>query len=162
MRKIGVFVIGLITVTLLASPSSQSETNGGADAKPFIGTWRLVSFTQLDGQPVPDRGTHPTGLIYYDATGQMAAQIMPDSPPRRAFAGSEPTPEEALAALRGYTAYFGTYTVDERARTVTHHREGNIKAALNDVVRRYEFLPGDRVALMPVENQTRLVWERVK
>jgi hypothetical protein len=54
-------------------------------------------------------------------------------------------------------------SVDERAHTVTRHREGNINpGGLGDFVRRYEFLSGDRVALMPVENHNRLVWERIR
>lgn len=159
MRKIG--LLGLLTLVFVTSLGGQSATQG-ADAKRFIGAWRLVSITQ-NGALDPNRGARPTGLLYYDLTGNMAVQIMPDRVLRRQFAGAQPTPEEAQAALLGYTAYFGTYSVDERAHTVTHHREGNINpGALSDFIRRYEFLAGDRVALMPVENQNRLVWEPIK
>ena len=44
----------------------------------------------------------------------MVVQISPDRP-RRRFTGPQPTPDEALDAISGYAAYFGTYTVDERA-----------------------------------------------
>jgi hypothetical protein len=65
--------------------------------------------------------------------------------------------------MTGYTAYFGTYTIDESARTVTHHRTGNIHPdSLIDVVRRYEFASGNRLILRPVENQDELAWERIK
>jgi hypothetical protein len=104
-------------------------------------------------------------MIHYDATGHMAVQIVPDRR-RPPFSGVYPTPEEAQAAVTGYTAYFGTYRIDEHARTVTHHREGNINSGgLGDFVRRYEFLADDRLALRPVESENpigRLVWERVK
>ena len=73
------------------------------------------------------------------------------------------TPEEAKESLIGYTAYFGTYKVDEKAGTVTHYRAGNITAgAPNVVVRRYEFVSPDRIILRPVESQNALTWERVK
>jgi len=161
MRNIRIALVGLAIIGVVASLSGQTRAPGAGDAKRFVGTWRLVE-TRTDGKPDPVRGLNPTGLIYYDATGHMAAQIMPAGV-RRAFAGIAPTPDEAQAALRGYTAYFGTYTVDERARTVTHHRQGNINpGALKEVVRRYEFLPGDRVSLRPMENQNQLIWERVK
>jgi len=96
----------------------------------------------------------------------MSVQIMPDTP-RPKYAGAQATPDEARAALTGYTAYFGTYTVDERARTVTHHLKGSINPGTVGVdnVRGYEFGPGDRVTLtvMPVTaTSTRLTWERVK
>jgi len=160
MRKVGVLILVVVAIVLIGRIAGQPATQG-ADAKRFIGTWRLVSITR-DGKPDPDRGEHPTGLIYYDGTGRMAVQIMPDRA-RPKFAGPQPTPDEARAALIGYTAYFGTYSVDERAHTVTHHREGNINpGALGDFVRRYEFAAGDRLILMPVESQNRLTWERVK
>lgn len=141
------------------------RSGSGGDAKRFIGTWRLVSITGHDGALDPIRGAHPTGLIHYDTTGHMAVQIVPDRR-RPRFSGALPTPEEAQAALIGYTAYFGAYSIDERARTVTHHREGNINpGGSGDFVRQYEFLADDKVALMPVESENpigRLVWERVK
>ena len=161
MRKIRMLLVGFAILALVQSLTGQSGISQTADAKRFIGTWRLVE-TRADGKPDPVRGLHPTGLIYYDATGHMAAQIVPEGE-RRAFAGTDPTAAEAQTALRGYTAYFGTYSVDERAHSVTHHREGNINpGALGDFVRRYEFLPGDRLVLTPMENHNRLVWQRMK
>ncbi|HYY62960.1 MAG TPA: lipocalin-like domain-containing protein [Burkholderiales bacterium] len=135
---------------------------GGANAqgaKQLVGTWRLVD---INNGTDPNRGPRPSGLIYYDAHGNMAAQIMPDRP-RAKYAATQPTPDEAKAAITGYTAYFGTYTVDEKARTVTHHRKANLNpGGIDTVVRRYEFVTPDRIILRPVENQNQLTWERVK
>jgi hypothetical protein len=129
--------------------------------KAFIGTWRLLSIE--GGTTQANRGTKPTGLIYYDGNGYMAAQIMPDRP-RPKWTGM-PTPEQALEAVRGYTAYFGTYTIDEKAATVTHHRQGMLVGGDVDFVRHYKFAPGDRIILTPVGNTatpTHLTWERIK
>jgi len=63
--------------------------------------------------------------MIYDSLGNMAAQVMPNRV-RRKYAAAEPTPDEAKDAITGYLAYFGTYSVHEQARTVTHHRKGNI------------------------------------
>ena len=94
----------------------------------------------------------------------MVAQVMTDSSLRRPFAGEQPSPEEAQAALRDYVAYFGTYSVDDRASRITHHRQGAIAPGpLSDLVRQYEFLTGDRLALTQVGGSgNRLVFERVK
>jgi hypothetical protein len=160
MRKIGMLCMifltaGLCVGTGVGDASGQSASQGDA-AKRLIGTWRLVSHSN------PDRGPRPTGLIYYDANGYMAAQIMFDRP-RPKYAGTSPTPDEAKAAITGYTAYFGTYTINEQARTVTHHRTGNLNpGALGDFVRRYEFVSNDRVILSPLESKNVLTWERVK
>lgn len=161
MHKIWTVLVGLALAVLVAALGAQTRTPQDDAAKRLLGTWRLIE-TTVDGKPDPSRGLHPTGLLYYDATGHMALQVMPERG-RPAFAGTDPTAEEAQAALRGYSAYFGTYTLDEHAHTVTHHREGNINpGGLGDFVRRYEFLPGDRVALRPMESQNELVWERIK
>jgi hypothetical protein len=140
---------------------SQSRSES---AKPFIGMWRLVSIVDLKGEVLPERGRHPTGFIVYDASGDMSAQIMPDTT-RPKYAAAGPTPEEAKRALTGYTAYFGTYRVDNSAHTVTHHRLGSINPGDvgGDAVRRYEFIGTDRVVLTPLEGSGRqLTWERVK
>ena len=93
----------------------------------------------------------------------MAAQVMP-SRARPKYAGAQPTPDEAKEAITGYLAYFGTYTVDEQRHTITHHRKANINPGQigDDAVRRYEFAPGDRVILTPVDSRNPIVWERAR
>jgi Lipocalin-like domain len=135
---------------------------GSEVARRFIGTWRLVSIINANGEKDPLRGPNPAGLIMYDPYGNMAVQIMPDRE-RPKFASNQATPEEAQTALLGYTAYFGTYSVDPGASTVTHHRQGNINpGAIGDYVRRYQFAGDDRLILQPLESQNQLTWERVK
>jgi hypothetical protein len=91
----------------------------------------------------------------------MVVQVAPDR--ERNKAGSEPTPEEAKNALTGYIAYFGTYTIDEAARTVTHHRQGSVQPGdAADLVRGYEFEGDDRLILQPPGSTYRVVWERIK
>ena len=147
------------TFWILGVPLQAQQT----DAQKFIGTWRLISIQADSLGGLARLGEQPTGYIYYDATGHMAAQIQPDRKRPSWTAGKPLTSAEALEALTGYTAYFGTYKVDPAAHTVTHHREGALNFDVVDYVRRYEFLAGDRIALMPVDRPGyRLVWERVK
>jgi hypothetical protein len=158
-----VFMVVALVECFGATGASGQSVSQSDISKRFFGTWRLVSI-ESNGQMDPTRGSHPTGMIYYDATGHMAAQIMPDRP-RPKYAGPQPTPEEAKTALIGYTAYFGTYSIDEGARIVKHHRMGSVNPGMVgiDAVRRYEFASDDRLILTPVENpKTRLTWERIK
>lgn len=152
---IGMLVLGTARATA-GQGASQADLR-----KPFVGTWRLVS---IEGGANPEnRGQKPTGLIIYDAHGNMAAQIQPDRP-RPKWTGT-PTPEQAVDAIRGYTAYFGTYTIDEKNKTVTHHRQGMLDGGAVEFVRKYQMLPGDRIVLIPVGGtgpETRLTWEKVK
>lgn len=133
----------------------------GPDAKRLLGGWRLVSALS-DGKPSKTRGATPTGIIFYDATGWMSVQIMGAQPE---IAGEQPTPDEALLVIQTYSSYFGTYSVDEVAKVVTHHRTGSVNPGWRghvDYVRAYEFRGPDQVVLRPVNNKNELVWERLK
>jgi Lipocalin-like domain len=162
-------VLGLGTVlSVVSALVSTSQAQGKSQAelrKPFIGTWRLVSI-EGGAQNAANRGAKPTGIIMYDAHGLMNVQIMPDRP-RPKYTGT-PTPEQALDAMRGYTAYWGTYTIDEKNQTVTHHRQGMLDSGIVDYVRKFELKDGgNRVVLTPVSGGTtnppnHLTWERVR
>jgi hypothetical protein len=136
--------------------SEQSQSA----AQRLIGSWRYVDST-IDGQPQPGRGRNPKGIIIYDAHGHMACQVAPDRDTPKA--GQEPTPDEAKTALAGHIAYFGTYSVDEKARTVTHHRQGSVQPGdKGDLVRGYHF-DGDRLILRPAGAAAHeVIWERIK
>ncbi len=114
----------------------------------FHGFWRLVS-------PVAD------GMLCYHPSGAMSVQSAPRSP--RPRAGVAPTPGEALAALDGYVAYFGAWSIDETAGTVTHRQEATVQpgspAAL---VRRYKFNTPDTLVLRPIDRDGEIIWSRMK
>lgn len=147
---------GAWTETAAGQQKSQAELR-----KAFVGTWRLVSIT---GGANPAARGKPTGLIIYDAHGNMAAQIQPDRQ-RPTYTGT-PTPEQLADRARGYTAYFGTYTIDAQAGIVTHHRQGQLDSGAVDFVRKFEISDGgNRIVLTPVGGTnppTQLTWERVR
>jgi len=117
MSRVKYLIIALIVIWISCwNVASGQVVPFGDTAKRFVGTWQLVSITSA-GQREPNRGSNPIGLIYYDATGHMAVQIMPDRL-RPKYSGTEPTPEEAKAAITGYTAYFGTYTINEQHTSI--------------------------------------------
>ena len=177
MKRARILLCALIAIVCaftcglyLTQHASVQKSSPNETAKRFIGMWRLVSIVDSQGQPAS--GPHPTGFIVYDMSGNMAVQIMPDRA-RPKWTGAPingaatPTPEQAEASLTGYAAYFGTWTVDERAQTVTHHLKGSVNPGNIGVdnVRKYEFGSGDRVTLIPIapiNSGNRLTWERVK
>jgi Lipocalin-like domain len=131
---------------------------GGEAAKKLLGAWRYVG-TRINGGNW-DRGANPKGMIYYGPHGEMAVQIAPDV--KRIRAGVAMTADEALTAVNDYIAYFGTYTVDEAAGTVTHHRHDSLQPGDNgDLVRRYE-LSGDLLVLRAPNSTLEVTWERIK
>jgi hypothetical protein len=136
----------------------MSAGTQGEIAKKLVGAWRYVG-TRINGANW-DRGANPKGMIYYGPYGEMAVQIAPDVERKRA--GDVMTPEEAKIALTDYIAYFGTYSVDETAGTVTHHRQASIQPGdSGDFVRRIEFT-GDRLVLRPPNSTLEVSWERIK
>jgi Lipocalin-like domain len=130
----------------------------GEVAKKLVGAWRYVG-TTVDGVNKP-RGNNPKGMIYYGPYGEMSVQIAPDVERKRA--GAVMTPDEAKVAVTDYIAYFGTYTIDEKAGTVTHHRQATIQPGdSGPFVRHYEF-KGDRLILRPPNSKQEITWERIK
>jgi hypothetical protein len=122
------------------------------------GAWRYVG-TRINGANW-DRGHSPKGMIYYGPHGEMAVQIAPDV--KRTRGGAVMTAEEAKIAMTDYIAYFGTYTIDAEAGTVTHHRHDSLQPGdSGDLVRRYEFI-GDRLVLRPPDSTLEVTWERIK
>jgi hypothetical protein len=121
----------------------------GEIARRLQGAWRYVA-TTYDGKRREDRGENPPGIIIYDPSGHMAVQMVPVKEKR------------ATAPISQFLAYFGTYSIDEAAATVTHHREGDLRANGEiDAVRRYRF-EGDRLILSPVGSTQDIIWERIK
>lgn len=134
----------------------------------LIGVWRFVSWESrtADG---PSNALSPgmTGFITYTASGHVIVHMM--YPYRRRPVGASPTADESMAEYRGYTGYFGRYTVNEAENYVVHH----IEATLNSGVvgtnfQRYLEFSGRRLTLKPPatkspngEVQTRLTWERI-
>jgi hypothetical protein len=160
MRDVRRLAAAILIMGAGAMTSAQAQTAPQGDvAKQFVGAWRYVG-TWVDGKPRPGRGDSPKGMIYYTAGGHMAVQIAPDR--ERKKAGREMTADEAKFALENYVAYFGTYTIDERAGTVTHHRWSTVQPGDDPaVVRVYKF-EGDRLTLHPPNSTQDIVWERIK
>jgi hypothetical protein len=161
MRTLATMLAAALVAALTAGESAAQSPPQGEGGKRIVGLWRLVGMT-AGGQVNPERGVRATGMLLYDATGYMTVQIMPDRP-RKPWSGAQPTPEEARDTVIGYSAYFGTYRVDEEARTITHIRQGGIQPGpLPDLVRRFEFVGDNRLILRPVTTNSELIWERIR
>ena len=141
--------------------------------KRFIGSWRLIS---IEGQSrmSPRAYDRPTGTIMYDAWGRMSVQIALQAD-RQPFAAGKASVEQKAVAYDSYIAYYGTYTVDAKAGTVTHHLEDRLQPGGRgiDYVRYFELQGPDRIVLVPVEDGKggvisrkdatyKLTWERIR
>jgi hypothetical protein len=98
-------------------------------ATAILGMWKLKSREDVDSSGHilldPFLGRNPLGMLCF-APCHFAAQFM-----KRDRSPQENAPERAqtsnnTAAVNGYDAYFGTYSIDETAGTLTTHLEGSI------------------------------------
>jgi Lipocalin-like domain len=126
----------------------------------LLGTWSLVSFEALGGGHTEyPFGPDAVGLLTYDEAGHVTVQVMKIGRP---FFGSDDqddgTVEELSAAFKGYAAYYGTYSVDEQARVITHHVAASMFPNwVGTDHRREAVLEGGRLTL-----STRLTWHEGK
>lgn len=161
----------------MSAAAVRAEQAPSGDRAKFVGTYELVTIEVKDPatgkwQQAPDFNS--SGFIIYADTGHMGVQFQNRVGVK--FAGNVPTPEEAQAALRGYTAYFGTFSVDDKSpdKRVTHHRMGNINpGGATEVFRYYDFVTmpngAERLILTPpptdgggkAQAARRLVWQRI-
>ena len=173
-----VFVVALLvggSVGPLADvPRDPRACPAHQDARSaLVGVWRLVA---LESRTTSGEIRHPLGRaargqLMYDSAGRMSAQLM--DPDRPTFASGDLTrgsDAELRAAVAGYIAYYGTYTVDLSRGVVTHHVQGALfpNWVGGDQVR-YFRLDGDRLTITtpPIriggeDSTTVLVWERAR
>jgi hypothetical protein len=157
--------LSLLFAAILFSSAAEAQQS-------VVGTWKLVSYdtTTPEGVKTYPLGEDAVGQIIYLPNGRMSVHLMRRD--RSKFASGDPwrgTLEEERAALRGYFAYAGKYTIDTVKGIVTHHIE--MCSAPNyvgtDVVRTFT-MQGNRVVLKTPprffagQNSTStLVWERI-
>ena len=98
-------------------------------AAAILGIWKLKSREDVDATEQihidPLLGPEPLGILCF-GPGHFAAQFMKRD---RSPQPNAPPPVQVknnTVAVNGYDGYFGTYTVDESAGTLTTYLEGSI------------------------------------
>jgi hypothetical protein len=138
----------------------------------LVGTWRFVSSSQrlVDGTTRPDPQTGPKGVGYliYTKPGQVCVVVGNSERPRWQTPQA-PTDGEVRTAFDGFTAYAGTFQVNETERSVVHHIEiDRVPNSVGAERKRFCSLNGNRLTLkaappLPVGVQEwTIVWERVR
>jgi hypothetical protein len=136
------------------------------------GTWRLTSRIDIssDGSRKidPSLGEDPIALLFYDRSGNFAAQFMKRDRTSPITDTSAAGPNNSRA-LGGYDAYFGSYTIDDALGTVTQTLLGSLSNEnVGMVLTREMLVAGDSLTIRlqtssaQGEPVTRtLTWERV-
>lgn len=160
------------TLAAISDISAQGPAAVRAANNRFAGVWKLVGEETRDGkgQVVPsgpnssDSNGGRFGFIVYDPAGYMGVNLAWLARP--AFAGPQPTPQEALAAMGRYNWSWGSFAVNEAASVVTHQTFGALSPAFSGTNQERGFtISGNRLTLRPPTStngdQRALTWERV-
>ena len=115
----------------------------------IVGSWRFQQEIdrRADGTRVsvgPKDGYD--GFLVYTSDGHMMVQIMPRG---RTWRRSAVTPDQLRETIEGGDAYFGRYTIDRSAGTVTHQVEGSLLNPAREgtqLTRRFQLI-GDTLVL---------------
>ena len=91
------------------------------------GTYRLVrcEVRWSDGQVEHPYGEDAEGLLVYTPEGYVTGHLMRRDVPFLRTGARKSKPEDTHAAFVGYLGYYGTYSVDRGAGTVTHRVLGS-------------------------------------
>ena len=137
----------------------------------LVGTWTLVSIQlEKDGKRTDMYGPNPQGQQIFDTNGRYSLIITRSDVPKFASNNREAgTPEENKAAVQGSIAFFGTYTVDESAKTLTQHVESCSFPNFNGTDRKLSFsISGDELNSTTISKASTgtgsayLVWKRAQ
>jgi hypothetical protein len=180
----GLTMAAIVVLGVVDWPSGNlgrvAASAGGDVREQLAGEWSLASrvTTLRDGKELkdPGLGTVPHGVLIYDRLGHVAAQLSRAGRTVEMLSGEcgelekiRGTEDTAQTVL-GYDAYFGTYTVDEKAGVVTHHlQEAIFPGDVGKNIRRNFVLAGDTLTIT-FDTTTRdglavtrkLVWTRLK
>ena len=143
------------TESALSPDATDSIAESGDPRMPFVGTWTLARVERYDqtGAPLPDFFHAEIGQGesrgYLMSDGERMA-IVVQQEGRTPSARDEPTPEEALAAVESYTAYFGPFSVNAADGYVLHQVAGSLnpRSTGGETQPFYE-LSADQLSLTP-------------
>jgi len=148
-------VVALTLTGVLAAQSAEKAAPASVKEK-LIGAWRLAWTEEQMADGKMNRIVDRRGTIVYTRDGHMSVQIMLPN------AGAPAQGNPVKYDQGGYEAYYGTYEVNEQARTVTHHVEGSLVRTLvgKDLTRVYRFSDGQLIlkSSRPDEHWT-IAWE---
>jgi YD repeat-containing protein len=157
-------VAGVLVLLTGLVAGAQSRPDAGRVKQQLVGSYKLVSFVNIDQNGVTTKSPFTIGQISYDAAGRMSAQLMREG--RARLTTPQSSEAERAAAYSGFISYFGRYTIDAEKGTVTHHVEGGMSPNMvgAELVRYYEFSPDNKSLFLSVKNGERvtgrLQWDR--
>ena len=137
---LGVMAVALALVLPVPGHAQNAQQRPAAAANPapkgppksmkeaLVGSWSLLidDAVKPDGTHAPNFGPNPNGIAMFSPDGHFSVTIARAGRPKFASNNrASGTADENKAAVAGSNAFFGTYSLDEAAKTVTLRIEGS-------------------------------------
>lgn len=103
-----VTIAGLLQIPTARAQAVDLQTDRGR----LIGAWHLEHIDSPGPDGKPSTIPQPKGMLIYTQDGHVSVQLM--YPPSASSLSNE-------YVRNGYEASFGSYTIDEKTHTLTHH-----------------------------------------
>ena len=145
----------LVVTSTQAQPSAATGTRWTWERVPvleglsaahrrLVGFWQHVMEQRVTlSDKVLSENRRAPSVIVYTPSGYVGVHFPPLN--RARFSADQPTPQEALTAIRGYVTYFGSYTLYPGA--VFHHQLAVLGPGQGNTLRRYFEITGDQIRL---------------
>jgi Lipocalin-like domain len=159
-----------IAVASLAALPTAAVSQQSPLRDQLVGVWIPTAHetTFRDGGKRQQFGASPNGMMILDASGNYTQILLrPDLPRYRSNDRTKGTPDELAATVRGSVANFGTWSVDEAAKTLTYHIRGStFPNQANTEMTTTVSLTGDQwtgtIARTTSGRRSAMVWQRAK
>jgi Lipocalin-like domain len=122
MNRGRVFSLSAVVALGLAMLPSAAVSQQPSLKQQLVGAWTLVSIIATDktGNKSDRRGPNPKGLLIFDASGRFSILTSRAVLPNFAIDNvNQGTAEENKAVMTGMIANVGTWSVDEKTKTIT-------------------------------------------
>jgi hypothetical protein len=142
--------ISVMTALGLALLTGSAAAQQRMLQQQLVGAWTIVSYEAIAPDGTKQQFVNPNGFLIFDSSGRYAQVIAPPDRAKDKTPG-QPTTEELLAAIAGFVANAGTWSVSEAERALTQRFD----AALRPDDERTDFrslidLDGDELRLISV------------
>jgi len=126
-----ILAIGVVVLLGCCDTPGDAATQATPTVRPqVVGAWQLESrmVRTANGEILldPVLGKQPAGRLIYDASGHMALQMMRQDRLQAISVPAKARDSDNPRIVLGYDSYFGTFEVNARAGTITHHVEGSL------------------------------------
>jgi len=122
MNKAHIFTLSAVAALALAMLPGSADSQQATLKQQLVGAWTLVSIIATDkaGGKSDRRGPNPKGLLIFDVSGRFSILTSRAELPNFAIDNvNQGTTEENKAVMTGMIANVGTWSVDEKTKTIT-------------------------------------------